>query len=360
MQPIFLDYIINWADTAGDAEPVVFAVEIGGAEIYRGRLLCVDGAYSFNLAEIVADSLAQTVPACLSTGKDNYPGVKTSESAPDVKHTVTVTGWYVSNEGGDTPDFTDTPVLLYDWSYDDDSGTPARQPDFLRSDPIDGVIHPLQFIILSVFDNVDLTVTQHRDQTGSDFNGDYGADFGGGGDIVTVHHLLEKTNTVLPPLSWAGRVTAEANALSVEYFVPACMKARYILHYVNAYGGWDSFVPRGLAKMTDGLQRSEYTRRGVNVNSAGGWAPARGRKVFDVAVARRFEMHTDWLTEAQAGRMHHLLESPEVWIYDTVEARFIPAVIDDSDCAYKTHAGEGRKLIAYTLNLSEAINRARR
>ena len=362
MNPCWLDKIVTWEDTAEQAEPVIFKVEIGGTEIYRGRLLCDDGYYSFNLAEIVRDSLAQTWPPCLGNGKAEYPDTLTAESAPAVRFAAAVYGWYESG-AEESPDFTATPVFVYDWSFDEDGDAPGRLTTFVRTDPIDGVIHPLQHVILSAFDDLTVTVTQHGAGTVvSDFNNDFNIDFGGeGGDIVTFLSLGIRTNTVLLPGTWRpGRVTLEAGGHSVDLVVPSCLAARYVLHYVNAFGGWDSFVPRALCKQLDGLTRSEYTRRAVNVNSAGGWAPRRGRTVYNVAAARRWEMNTAWLSEAQAARMHHLLESPDVWLFDTVEARYIPVVITNSDCDYKTHAGEGRRLISYVLNIEEAIGRARR
>lgn len=357
MRPIFLDYVIEWADTAAQAEPVLFAVEVDGEEVYRGRLLCVDGSYSFNLSDIIADTLAQTFPACLGGGKADYPLTAAAASAPAVRRAVTVSGWYESNTGD--PDFTADPVFMYDWSYDDDSAVPARLEDFLRSDPIDGRIHPLQYIILSAFDDLALTVTQHLPDDGSDFNGDFSDDFGGGGDVESALNISKKTNAVLPPASWAGRVEVSDGVNAVEFEVMPCTRARYVLHYVNAFGGWDSFVPTGICKVSDALTRQEYTRRHINAK-AGAWVPGRGRSVYHVDAARSYEMSTGWLTEAQAARMHHLIESPEVWIYDTADSRFIPAVVNDNSVEFKTHAGEGHKLIAYTLALSEAFNRIRK
>lgn len=365
MQPIWKNCIIDWTDTAGEAEPVVFAVEIAGAEVYRGKLLCMDGRYTFDLSEIVADELWQAFPDCLRSGRASYPAALTAETVDGVRRGVFVRGWYASNEGGAT-DFTASPVFLYDWSYteaEDPGAAPAVDASFLRSDPIDGVLHPLQYIILTAFDDLAVTVRIKRPAGGSDFNADFGPDFGGGGDVTRAYALLMKTNTVLPPLSWpAGEVSAtvdgEDGALALS--MPDCLQARYVLHYVNAFGGWDSFVPQGLARVTDGATRREYTRRAVNVNAAGGWQPRRGRTVYGVDVARHYELNTHWLTEEQAARMHHLTESPDIWLFDTREARFIPVVCTNAETERKTHAGEGGHLISYSLTFEEAVNRNRR
>lgn len=358
MTAIYQDLIVNWEDAAGNAEAVIFAVEVDGAEIYRGRLLCVDGFYAFNLSGIVSDTLAQAFPPSLGSGKAAYPETATADAAPAVVRAVTVRGWYASTDGD--PDFTETVDFFYDWSYDDDSDVPARQPGFLRSDPIDGQLHPLQFVILTAFDDLDLmTVTQRLPAGGNDFNADFSADFGGGGDVVESLSIDRKTNAILPPGTWAGDVEVTDGERRVDFHVLPCSRARYVLHYVNAFGGWDSFVPTGLCKVSDALTRKEYTRRHVNAD-AGAWIPGRGRTVYHTEAARRFEMHTGFMTEAQAARIRHLLESPQVWIFDTVEARFLPAIINDSSFEFKTHAGERGKLIEYTLNLSEAFNRIRK
>lgn len=371
MQPVWLDKIIEWTDTAGHAEPVVFAVSAAGVEIYRGRLLCINGKYTVNLSELAADLYYQVLPACLATGKANYPNVSGGEVCPGLYGAVSLTGWYLSNEDGQTADFSSSVTFLYDWSYDDDSAVPARDELFVRSEPIDGYLHPMQFVIFTSLAAMELTL--HYVQIidgGGDFNNDFNLDFFRGGHAVipltTVLNLPAKSNTVFRATDLTNgivskiRVTNDLTDKEIELYYPGCSRARYVLHYVNAYGGWDSFVPRGVCRLVDGLKRSEYTRRAVNANGAGAYAPARGRTVYDVDVARRWEMKTAWLTEAQAARMFHLLESPEVWLYDTVEQRFTPVVVNDTDCEHKTHAGEGRKLIAYTLTVTDATGRARR
>ena len=66
------------------------------------------------------------------------------------------------------------------------------------------------------------------------------------------------------------------------------------------------------------------------------------------------------MTEAEASKMHHLLESTNVCLWDNVEGVMRPVVLTDNNVAHKTYKGEGRNLIRYTITAELARDRQRR
>ena len=105
-------------------------------------------------------------------------------------------------------------------------------------------------------------------------------------------------------LSGATSVTVSANTTgrssTMTYdVVKPC--ARYALYYVNAYGGWDSLLTAGNDKRVDNYTRSTYKK----VYSPSDLSD-RGTVNYCNDIHRTISLVTDWLTDAQSARMHHL------------------------------------------------------
>lgn len=130
--------------------------------------------------------------------------------------------------------------------------------------------------------------------------------------------------------------------------------ARYVLYYLNAYGGWDWFVIQGRVNEKDKITRTEYTRRPKTVDPM-----SRGRDVLQVEVKKSLEMHTHWLTDDEASRMHHLTESPAVFVHDLAQGLILPAVLTGSTHDYKTYKGQGGRLVSYSLDVDMAVTTQR-
>lgn len=130
--------------------------------------------------------------------------------------------------------------------------------------------------------------------------------------------------------------------------------ARYVLYYLNAYGGWDWFVIQGRVTEKDSLTRTEYNRRPVTAD-----AMSRGRDVLQVEVTKSLEMHTHWLTDDEASRVHHLTESPAVYVHDLVTDIISPAVLTGSTHENKTYKGQGGRLVSYAIQLDMAVAQTR-
>lgn len=129
---------------------------------------------------------------------------------------------------------------------------------------------------------------------------------------------------------------------------------RYVVYYVNAYGGWDELPIEGAVKEWREYEK-HYLKRVYNNASP----VPRGEVNYANEESRFWEMTTGWLTDDQAGRMHHLIGSPLVYLYDTATQILRPVVVTDTQVESRAYAREG-KPIFYTFTLKEAREGMRR
>ena len=136
--------------------------------------------------------------------------------------------------------------------------------------------------------------------------------------------------------------------------VLAC-EARYSLYYVNSYGGVDvlPFKEKGWKK-SDTVTRFNYSRsfrnntlEFENVN-------------YMNEIKASWELHTGWMSDESSQRMHELVESTIVYLYDAEEKTYTPVVMTDKKLEYKTYHNQGRKFYNYTVNVEESQSKERR
>lgn len=142
------------------------------------------------------------------------------------------------------------------------------------------------------------------------------------------------------------------------------MHCRYVLYYVNAYGGWDA-LPIHSYKQTDSIARSEMQHnpdRGSNVAYK-----HREKENYLNSITRSWTMHTGWLTDQQSMRMRHLLESNTVYLVDLEHPGWTevsgedaaPVIIRNADCPRKIFRTENA-MVAYELEVELAQTRIRK
>lgn len=139
----------------------------------------------------------------------------------------------------------------------------------------------------------------------------------------------------------------------VTYTVDPCH--RFALYFVNAYGGWDSLAISGKSLKSEAYERKTIGR--VYDNSVIPEQP--GTVVQSNDVKRRWELHTDWLTDEQAALMHHLLGSNQVYLHD-IGSEIMPVTIQNTDCVYKQFATNGHKMASYVITVENAQSLIRR
>lgn len=240
-------------------------------------------------------------------------------------------------------------TFINDWSYDD-----KHDPQTMgMSAPINGHISPNQWLIYTDYQK-DSVIMDFDGETpfslvipltiSADFNADFNADFA---KSVEASH----TDTALLNLSQFVGITSVSINGRVYKVVNGC---KYALYYRNAYGGWDSFLVEGNHKEVDELVR--HTRETDYNNTI----LERAKHNYANEITKKMTLHTSWLSDDEAARMHHLLNATEVYLCDIEEDKMIPVVLNSSTTEYKTYKNNGCKLVNYTIEIAFANDRIRR
>ena len=320
MDPIWKDYDVDLTAHLTDGA-AVYEIRKGSTVIYTGRAVAdPDGNAVVRINGICADHLGHALPA-----------VDATALVPDTAGVATFTVYV----GGV---LVDTVTFWNDWSYDYHFDASAGG---VTSDPVLPVIDTRMPLLLSLV----------RAGVGiipaPDFNSDFNSDF----LIEQVQSLGPSTYVVAAGTMVAGdSVTFGGMTWKV---VGDCR--RWALYYVNAYGGWDSLLLREHETQTDAYDRKTIRRYYNNDDRA-----ARGTEDYHIDVTRRWTFRTDVLTDAQAARMHHLIGTPLAYLYDLDNADFIPVLVRDAECVYKTFRNQGARRVAYDITLELAQDMTRR
>ena len=260
----------------------------------------------------------------------------------------------------------DSNKYVNDWSYDYDHD-PERDG---ISAPITGRISPNFPFITSVLDADSARLDVYRtDGTHSfqivpivrkaDFgpipSGDDKEDFSV--DFAITNMLDKGTGVIAFDLSIWGDDIAYVEVDGHRYdIVPSCL-ARHALYYINAYGGWDFLTLENLHF----AQFDVVGRRERKVEYDNSTPSARGRENWVNELTKCYTLHTGNLTDEQSAKMHHLLNSTCVYLYDSEDATMRPVVLTDTETLYKTFRNlGGRELIQYTINAELAQDMTRR
>lgn len=332
MVAISNDYIVYLGtDTSG--EGIAYNVYLGtdntGTLIYSGKAFAKPSEtnVSVKVNDILADYLGQKMMEVTNSSLQ-------MESAPfDLWFSVYV---------GDTRKMKER--FSYNWSYDT-AQTSASQSLHapINGKLMDGMLAPL-------------TARTHGTSevaSGATLSITIGA------TTTTAETTASTPFNALVKVALPSGVKATSLAIGVEGGSTASYTLeekchRYAVYYVNEYGGWDALVIEGKVAMTDGYTRSNYKKTYDNTTIA-----ESGEINYRNDIARTWVLHTGWLTDAEAGRMHHLLGSTLVYLCDTNDAnRMIPIAITNKNCPYKTRKNDG--MVSFALECSYARSMERR
>lgn len=128
---------------------------------------------------------------------------------------------------------------------------------------------------------------------------------------------------------------------------------KYCLYYQNALGGWDSFLIDGNDKRSDKITSYNYIKA-IDNNTK-----SFGTKKYMNTISTAYKLHTDWLNDDEASRMHHLLESTEVYLHNLEDDTVIPVNITNNSCEFKTFTNNGKKKFNYEINVELARTKVR-
>lgn len=329
-QAIWKDYIIDLGTTDGVTYTVYDYEDNTGNIIYTGKAYKRPGETNVyvKVNDICADYLAQRFPASLTAHTFESVNLRNKFSL------------YVGTTKID--DFS----LVLNWAYDDFSSS-YDPSDYTPHAPVHTRIDagmPVIFTILKKRAVGALTLAEYEPISGA--LNDYTNDVAMPGNYITVARALTSGET-------GYELNIDDSTTDLTFHVgPLCHP--YALYYVNELGGWDMLVMDGKAVKTD-----TYSRRTISRAYDNRTRSARGTDNYMTEVGRTWALHTGWLTDAEASRMHHLLGSTRVYLCDVADGfAMLPVILTNADCVYKTYRNDG--MIDYAINVELAQSMIRR
>lgn len=333
--PIWKDHLVSFGNKQSVEYRICYKNGNTLTPIYSGKAYARPGAdrITIRINDICADWLVNSFPSLSKAfNREDLP-------VEFVVQEVTEMGQY--NE-------VESVRFLNDWSYDDHHDA---EKDGLAA-PINGIIGRGQWLMVSVLDKdaVELTITLADDSSykviipvaiSSDFNEDFNQDF-------AKSLLAAGSGTAVISSAILGDAV-KVSVLGKEYQVVDC--SRYVLYYLNAYGGWDSFLIEGVTS-----ERDDLTRHSMNISGEF----KRQTDNYLNEIKKSFTMNTSWLNDDESLRMHHLLNSTDVYMHDMDKGIILPVTIENSETQYKTFRSNGCKLSNYAIEVKVAQTRMRR
>jgi hypothetical protein len=339
VQPIWKNYFVN----LGSEESVEYVISYDSGDgltaVYSGRAWKRPGEQSVSICinNVCEDWLNNTFPSLSESFKRQNVLVEF------VVQKISMAGVYSEVA---------RVRFINDWSYDanhdpEESGLAA---------PINGKVDARQWLLWTGIDvpliEVKVTLTNGESfvryvPTGvsADFSSDYNQDF----SHTNISDPSSGSGTAVFKISQWGDVANVAIKGKRYDVVHSC--SRYVLYYHNAYGGWDSLLIEGAASEEDSLTRYSMSKAGVY---------DRQKSNYLNEIEKKMTLHTSWLSDEQSLRMHHLLNSTDVYLHDLEKDVILPAVLNNSSTPYKTYKGEGGKLVNYAIEITIAQTRKRR
>lgn len=336
--PIWKDRIVTLASNTAYADFEIHVGSAAGTLLYAGRAYRRPGA---------ADVVARINDVCADYLAHGFPNLGSSFTSMLVSET------FVTVVGGSA---VDTVTFVNDWSYDPIRVITASTP---ISDPILPELDPRQvffFSVLSGTPSVDV-VLYFRDGTSStvvvpvvrtaDFNNDFNEDFS------TQASDSGSGTAILDLSAFSGLDRITVNGVTYQVMEQGC--ARYLVAYVNAFGGWDTLVLDGIP-----VRRDDLVRHTIDTDYNNADPTARGRRDYAIEVSPAWTLRTGILTDAQSEKMHHLLNSPDVYLLDFADMVWRPVVLTDTTHDEQTYRSNGRRPAVYEFNAQLAQERFRR
>lgn len=330
ISPIWKDYI--WEEeTLNDF--IEYHLDYAGDTIYAGK------AYKYPDATGVQFLLNDVSEDFLDNGII-FPSFGKTEIIPNYLKTFTL----ITSSGSEKP-----VTFFNDWSYKD---TDLTKPYFL-SDPISTLVDSRQYVLCSWIFPTGEGVLNKRYTTPE-------------GVVTTVDITLRQGingYTYAEPLGnllleckskyEIGFVESGSFTTTINYQIDTTNK-NYVLYYTNAYGGWDSLLVQGNVKQTDQIESQTYVRKVLNTTSQ------FSKNKYLNTIVPEWTLYTNYLTDTQASKMHHLLESTMVYLHNLEDNKIIPVIITNNSCEYKTYSNQGKNMFYYTIEVQSSQDKYRK
>ena len=243
--------------------------------------------------------------------------------------------------------FLDNENFSADWSYDPDFNSTLQGLNF----PICDILLPGQRVPCSRPTSVNVSfVVSHPAASAGEYNADFNADFTIMGGSSTTETIANGGAWKAAWLNLRDYPTATAVEVAGLTYRVGGGCGQYALYYVNAYGGWDTLAVLANTKRVDALTHYNLDKEYSNTATHN-----RGRQNYVNEVVTKLTFYTHYLTDEQSARMHHLLNSPTVYLHDVEKNHVWPIVLTGSSNERKRNG-----LNQYAIDAELAQNRIRR
>ena len=351
--PIWQDQYVSFGNV--DSQAFVVKTADDGAVIYSGKAYKkpTDSNLQIKINDICADYLQPVLPS-LHTSKC-YPQIVAR--AFDI--------YDVSKSGEES--LTGGLWFFNDWSYDYSRGPWPVNEQVVLSDPINGRVTAQMAIPVSIYIQpnglIEMQILDDTHQVIGTYGMVQAADF-----IANTDFNNDFNATPDPPLGTNGgvymfnlpqvlKLYPTAKYLTVAgltyEIMPDCYK--YALYYLNAYGGWDCLLVDGGDKSTDNYTRSTFKQEYDNTVPSN-----RGTVNYLNTISRTVSLGTGYMTDAESAKMHHLVGSTNVYLYDIMNDELRPVVMSTNSLVKKTYRNNGAQLVRYDFNVELAQQMSRR
>lgn len=140
------------------------------------------------------------------------------------------------------------------------------------------------------------------------------------------------------------RVAQIGTTIDYKYDIVMQCPNRYVLYYVNKYGGLDNLL-------CDGRYIQSWNPSRVDARL---YKDRRLRKTFEQTriyqdIRHQFELNTGFIKDEYAELIDHLIYSPKVWIHDLQENTITSCIILDTNYSAKRFKSD--RLVYYTINV---------
>lgn len=341
--PIWKDHFA----TLGKYDVIPFRIRINdlqGDIIYTGKSHIRPGETdnTIRINDICADYLTNALPA-----------LSQAEFSELTFPLAFVVEAYVPLATGEPRwDYVDTVQFINDWSYDD-----SHDPETMgMAFPINGRISNRQLLLYTACNVSSVTATL-RFNDGSERQEDIPLEipvvFSEGNTDFARSARAAGSGTAGIDLSARDDLASVTINGTTWEVVNGC--SEWVLYYVNAYGGWDSLLIEGNTIVTDTLKR--YTRESEYDNRS---SRNRGTQNYINEISKAYTLHTSWMSDEESLRMHHLLNSTEVYLYNINTGEMLPVTLNNTTTEHKTYKTNGGRLVNYTIEAILSQSRLRR
>ena len=333
LQPPFIEYVEFpiWKDTdltiPTEEEYLLYKITINNDIVYAGRGYAMNGEVTIRLNEIMEQVLLPDIDLTKDGLQDNNAYATALLST--------------SLDGVDYQKFKQ--IRCYaDWSYTD------RERNIL-SKPIRYKLDSRQIFVCTAMDyagNGPTVILTLYDE-------------GGTGLRENVYTLENQIGTIvqndLSGVKELAIMTGEGDEFDTVEYEVVCELGRYALYYLNAKGGWDSFVFNKTSKESNSFERLTYSTNQSNQT-------IKHRTIeYKNKITKKWTLKTDYLSDAQSLNFaENLVGSPVCYLHDLEEGKVYPVLIKTNTVDYQTFVRNGRKLNKYSIEVELAQTRQRR